>query len=157
VNRLLWLALGMVALSPSVARAQPLVFDGLAPIYSDVSEVRFSLRNAGPVRLWLDSFCPDRVFLEKLAADGTTWTRASDMWCCANAGAGTPQSLPPGGSVTLRVHVPSFRGRYRIRGQYSVELWGNIAQIPKRIETYISPVFEVWSQDRVFEAWSRGR
>jgi hypothetical protein len=83
MSRLLWLALGIVALGPSAASAQTLLFDGLEAIYSDVSEVRFSLRNAGPERLWLDSFCPDRVFLEKLAADGATWTRASEMWCCA--------------------------------------------------------------------------
>ena len=157
MHTLLWLALSMVAPGPSVEGAQLLVFDGLESVYSDVSEVRFSLRNAGAQRLWLDSFCLDRVFLEKLAANGTTWTRASDMFCCANAGAGMPQSLPPAGSVALRVPVPPFRGRYRIRGQYSRELWGNLAQIPKRIETYVSPEFEVWSQDRVFEAWALGK
>jgi hypothetical protein len=146
MSRLLWLALSLVAVEHSAASAQPLVFDELKPMYSDISVVRFSLRNAGSVRLWLNSFCPDRVFLEKLAADGTSWTRASEMWCCLNAGAGTPQSLPPGGSVRLRVPIPPFPGRYRIRGEYSLELWGNVAQIPKRTETYVSPVFEAWSQ-----------
>jgi hypothetical protein len=125
------------------AAPEPLVFDGLKSTYSDVSEVRFSLRNAGHVRVWLNSFCPDRVMLEKLAADGTSWTQAGEMWCCANAGAGTPQSLPPGGSVRLHVAVPPFPGSYRIRGKFSLELWGNIAQIPRHIETYASPVFEV--------------
>lgn len=137
---LLWSAIAAAAISPAAAGDQPLVFDGLESAYSDGSEVGFWLRNAGPLRLYLNSFCPDRVSLERLADDGT-WI-SGEMWCCANAGVGSPQSLPPGGSVRLRVATP-YRGRFRIRAEYSAEVWGSIVEIPKQIEAVVSPVFDV--------------
>ena len=152
----------ILGLSAASGGAEPLVIEGLRPSYSDVAEVRFFLRNAGQQRVYLDSFLPDRFFVERQTDDGATWVRGL-AWQCANAGAGSPRSLPPGGSLELSLvssyaftleaprdhfeaesgeHFP-LHGRYRISAIYSVELWGSISQIPKHVQTSVSPVFEV--------------
>ena len=54
----------------SVAHAGPLVIDGMRPTYTDASAVHFWLRNAGSVRIYLDSFLADRILVERQAEDG---------------------------------------------------------------------------------------
>jgi hypothetical protein len=144
------------------------VIDGLQPSYSDISEVRMWLRNAGHVRVWLNSFNLDLIDVERQAESSGEWVLGS-AFRCANAGAGSPVSLPPGGSVEIPLlysdafnlheapqHFEADRGgarypvpgRYRVSARYSVERWASIAEIPKNIEVVVSTVFEVKSRGR---------
>jgi hypothetical protein len=167
MNRFLVLTIAVLAVAPALASPQLLVIDGLKPRYTDVFEVRFWVRNVGQERVYLDSFAPNRFVVEKQAEDGATWI-VGETWGCANAGAGSPLSLPPGGSVELRLipsdsfdlrgattlfvpangqHVPIV-GRYRVSVRYSTDVWGNILQIPKHVDAVVSESFEVRPRGR---------
>lgn len=161
-----WILLS-VPVSAAFAHADPLVIDGLQPGYADVSEVKVWIRNTAGVRVWLDSFNLDRIDVERQVEGSGEWVRRCGFRC-GNAGAGSPQSLPPGGSLEVRLLSldafaedearQSFQadtgaphplpGRYRIRVSYSVERWASMAEIPKNIETVVSAVFEVKSRGR---------
>ena len=154
--------------SATFAHSGALEIDGLQPSYSDITEVRLWLFNAGAARVWLNSFNLDRIDVERQAESSGEWI-LGDGFRCANAGAGTPFSLPPGGSLEIRPlssgafdshEAPQYfeadkggarypiPGRYRISASYSVERWASIAEIPKNVEVVVSTVFEVKSRGR---------
>jgi hypothetical protein len=142
--------------------AADLAFEGLRQTYATVSDVRISLRNTTRLPINLDSFQPDLLVVERQVDGGSTWVLGA-AWHCANAGNGSPRSVPPAGTLEVPLlkswafgpagHPEYFepenggklplRGRYRVTVRYSFETWSDIMHIPKVIRSVVSTMFEV--------------
>ena len=67
--------------------------------------------NVAPFAVYLDSLQMDILVVERLL-DGTDSWELGNSWKCANAGAGTPRLISPGGSLDVPLakswaYVPS--------------------------------------------------